>query len=115
MRKLAALILLAGSLAGCLATGKTGKEAERYIQDHNLTEKTAQAVRASYVYVGMPAKHVTAAIGYPSRVNQSTSKDGKRRQLVYEGYSRGSAAYVYVEGGEVVSIQEQGFRVTNPY
>jgi len=115
MRRLATCALLAVLLTGCLATGKTGKEAEQYIRNHDLSEKTASAIRGSYVYVGMPADHLTAAIGNPVRVNTSKSKYGTRRQLIYKGYSRASAAYVYVEGGEIVSIQEQGFRVTRPY
>jgi hypothetical protein len=103
------LLLAATLLTGCFTAGM----AEGYI-DRNpaMTTKERQAVRGGWIYVGMPARHAAYALGAPDRVNTTTTERGQRKQWVFAG-ARGTA-YVYVRGGTVRSIQENGYEVTAP-
>jgi hypothetical protein len=102
-------LLLSPLFNGCVSLDQMEED---YIQRYpGMSTKTQQAIRGGWVYVGMPAKHVGMAIGRPDRVNKTTTENSVRKQLVYQ-LDAYNAAYVYVEGGEVTAIQEDGYKVT---
>lgn len=78
---------------------------QRQIATQQRAESIQTAISARRVVIGMTAAEARQAWGQPTRINTTIGSYGKHEQWVYRRAN--GAQYVYIQNGEVSSLQSQ--------
>lgn len=106
IRKTLLVTLLFGIISGCATTRPVedmsiNQIMERY--DKYCNYGCALKIKDGTPFIGMNKNMLIDAMGRPSDINKTTTKNGTSEQWVYRiGYD---ATYVYFEDGKVDAIQ----------
>jgi hypothetical protein len=71
----------------------------------NLPKKLRDAILSGEVFIGMQRKWVIESIGYPDKINKTTTRYSVNEQFIYEDLN-GNRKYLYIEDGILTTIQE---------